>query len=97
MNLLKPFLALRTIAGLAALNKEVDERAGKSLKGVELERHRAQVRVLRCFLLTLAVLVAIVTSLVAGAPERIVDALYWLFIGLGIATGVLWAVADQKK
>jgi hypothetical protein len=31
------------------------------------------------------------------SAERLVMALYWVIMGLAVVTGLLWAIADQKK
>ncbi len=57
----------------------------------------AQTRFLTCFCVTLAVIVAIFVALVLGAPEAVLNGMYALFVGMTIATGVLWGVADDKN
>jgi len=93
---LKVILGAVGVAGLISLNRQIVRRATKDIEGKDATLHAAQVRVMRCVLLIQVVLVVTLVAVVAGAPERVVMALYWLMIGLAVVAGVLWAVASEK-
>lgn len=96
----KVVAAILGVFALVSVSKAVargDHKDDSDLPSRDRQFRVAQIRFLICFCVTLAVIVAIVLALVLGASDTVLNGMYALFVGMTIATGVLWGVADDKN